>query len=441
MLDDQLTSLLPMRGWQARIRLGAAIVIVTSLLVACGGSQPAPGASSATSSQSCAWPILASFATSQGIDLTDSAAAYWLDTFTVYSDLRLTLAGRYPDARYASISVYTSTTNSFTANGVGSDLTDYQIAPDVGSINPWQQPGPAGGKYTVTLRTDASPGQVNTLPLAPAGTPDGTHGYLQYRVYLPAGGDFSKLVAPTITLSRGSTSTTLKQCANPGVRTAGSPTSGVPTPSPQATPSGSAPAPAQLQFYRPALQTVSAGYPNTDSAYLLSYFRTPATDKVVVIQARAPRTSSGDHPSPWPAPAIDLRYWSMCVYLLSARLPLVVNSLPDGTTDRGCRDDEQTKLNASSEYTFVIGSESQRAAIERVPGVTFMPLSSSPTASLYLLGMRNMLVNSAFGFPIQQVPQDGNPASAKAILGGYYPRAATCLLSTLTADGPAGCLP
>ena len=110
-----------MRGWQARIRLGAAIVIVTSLLVACGGSQPAPGASCATSSQSCAWPILASFATSQGIDLTDSAAASWLDTFTVYSDLRLTLAGRYPDARYASISVYTSTTNSFTANGVGSD--------------------------------------------------------------------------------------------------------------------------------------------------------------------------------------------------------------------------------------------------------------------------------------------------------------------------------
>ncbi|MGA8923258.1 MAG: hypothetical protein WB682_08945, partial [Candidatus Dormiibacterota bacterium] len=123
--------------------------------------------------------------------MLDSAASYWLDTFQVYSDLRIVLTGHYPDARYASISVYTSLTSSFSTNGVGSDLTDYQIAPDAGSINPWQQSGPAGGKFTITLRPDPSPGQANTLPLAPAGTPNGSKGYLQYRVYLPAGGDFS----------------------------------------------------------------------------------------------------------------------------------------------------------------------------------------------------------------------------------------------------------
>jgi hypothetical protein len=54
--------------------------------------------------------------------------------------------------------------------------------------------------------------------------------------------------------------------------------------------------------------------------------------------------------------------------------------------------------------------------------------------------MRNMLVNSAFGFPIQQVPQDANPASAAAVLGVYYPKAVKCALSTLTSAGPAGCL-
>jgi hypothetical protein len=53
--------------------------------------------------------------------------------------------------------------------------------------------------------------------------------------------------------------------------------------------------------------------------------------------------------------------------------------------------------------------------------------------------MRNMLVNSAFGFPIQQVPQDANPASAVAALGRYYPKAVECTLSTLTSGGPPAC--
>jgi hypothetical protein len=94
------------------------------------------------------------------------------------------LTGRYPDARYASISVYTTGASPFTTNGVGSDLTDYQIAPGAGSINPWQQSASPGGKFTITLRPDPLQGQANTLPLAPAGKPDGSKGYLAYRVYL-----------------------------------------------------------------------------------------------------------------------------------------------------------------------------------------------------------------------------------------------------------------
>lgn len=438
-----LSSSLPLRKQRlAATRIGGVVVLIACLLAACGGSQPAPAASGATSSQACAWPTLSSVVTNpSNVGLTDSAAAYWLDPFTVHSDLRLTLTGRYPDARYASISVYSSTTNSFTANGVGSDLTDYQIAPDAGSINPWRQPGRAGGKYTVTVGLDASPGQVNTLPLAPAGTPDGTRGWLQYRVYLPAGGDSSKLIPPTITLIRGATSTTLRPCANPGLSAASSPAPTPATPSPRATPSSGSVAPAQLQFYRPALQTVSVGFPNPDSAYLLSYLRPLPADSVVVIQAKAARAPSGEHPSPWPAAGVDLRYWSMCVSLGSGRLPLVVNSLPGGTVDRGCRADEQTKLSASGYYTLVLGSESQRAAIEQVPEVTFLPLSSAQQPPLYLLLMRNMLVSSNSAYPIQDVPQDANPTSAKAVLGAYYPRAAKCPLSTLMADGPAGCLP
>jgi len=422
-------------------RLAIVILIAAGLNLDCTGSTSASSGSSPSASPACAWPILAHAPTSTGC-LLDSAAAYWLDTFQVYSDLRIVLTGRYPDARYASISVYTSRTSSFTTNGVGSDLTDYQIVPDAGSINPWQQSGPAGGKFTITLRLDISPGQANTLPLAPAGTPDGSKGYLQYRVYLPAGGDVSKLMVPTITLQRGGHSTTLRNCANPSVPSPTAPAAA--TPSPQSSPTGSSPAaPAQLQFFRPKAQGLfNYDFPNPDSVYLLTYFVAPSPGGVVVIQAKAPMAPAGEHPSPWPAATTDLRYWSMCVYadLGTAGLPMVANPLPDGTTDLGCRYDQQAKLNAAGQYTFVIGTESQRAAIEQIPGMTLLPLSSVQSPALYLLLLRNMLVNSTFAFPIQQVPQDGNAASAVAALGAYYPRAVKCTLSMLTRGGPPACL-
>ena len=101
---------------------------------------------------------------------------------------RLFSSGVYPDARYASFTVYSSSETPFTSNGVGSSLADYQIAPDPGSANPWRQAAPPGGHFTLTLRPRVSPGQVNVLPLAPAGVTTGV-GYIEYRVYLPATGD------------------------------------------------------------------------------------------------------------------------------------------------------------------------------------------------------------------------------------------------------------
>jgi hypothetical protein len=420
------------------VRLAIVILIAAGLNFDCVGGPSASTGSSPSASQACAWPILANIGTNNA-GLVDSAAAYWLDTFQVQSDLRIVLTGRYPDARYASISVYTSLTSPFTTNGVGSDLTDYQIAPDAGSVNPWQHSGPPGGKFTITLRPDPSQGEANTLPLAPTGTPYGSKGYLQYRVYLPAEGDFSKLVAPTITLQQGGHSTTLRNCANPGVPSASAPAAATPSPQPSAT--GSSPAtPGQLQFRRPKAQTTTVGFTNTDSAYLITSVVAPSPSSVVVIQGKAPIASTGDHPSPWPAAMTDVRYWSMCVYLGAGLLPLVANPLPDGTRDVGCRYDEQTKLNAAGQYTFVIGTESQRVAIEQIPDVTFLPFSSAQPTALYVLLLRNMLVNSAFGFPIQQVPQDGNPASAAAVLGASYPKAVKCTLSTLNSGGPPACL-
>ena len=47
--------------------------------------------------------------------------------------------------------------------------------------------------------------------------------------------------------------------------------------------------------------------------------------------------------------------------------------------------------------------ESQRAAIDAIPNVTFIPFSSAELTSPHLLVLRNMLVNRRFGYPNQNV--------------------------------------
>ncbi len=203
----------------------------------------------------CAWPVAESITTANVL-APDSNAAYWLAAFVVQSNLRIVVSGRFPDARYASFTVYDSATHAFTRNDVGSALADYQIAPDPGSVNPWQKQETPGGHFTVTLRPDAAPHQANTLPLAPVGTANGSIGYLIYRIYLPAGGNVAAVPLPTLTFQQGSTSRTLQVCAHPSMLGAGATPTATPRPTGHAAPTpsptpGRAAAPKQLQFYRP----------------------------------------------------------------------------------------------------------------------------------------------------------------------------------------------
>ena len=46
---------------------------------------------------------------------------------------------------------------------------------------------------------------------------------------------------------------------------------------------------------------------------------------------------------------------------------------------------------------------------------------------------------SGFPYSAQQVPQDGTPASAEAVMGPYYPQVAQCSVSTFTAGGVSAC--
>jgi hypothetical protein len=384
------------------------------------GPQAAASAASgqpALITPACGWQ---EYPGTDNVPLGDNAADYWLLKFTVQPGLRIILDGRYPDSRYTSLQVYSSSTELFSTNGVSSALPDYRIAPDPGSVNPWQHPARrAGDAYTVTLRSAVVPGQPNVLPLAPAGTAAGSVGYIQYRVYLPAHGDFSRVPVPVVTFRLGDQSTRVPACS----------------PSPAATSSA---ATGDVQFSRPVLS--GAGFPNADSDYLTAVVTPPGDGDVLVIRGKAPTAPRGNNPSRWPAAGIDLQYWSLCDYVVSVELPLVANQLPDGTIDYGCRHDSLVTLDRDGYYLFVVGTEGQRAAIDQIPGATFLPFSTAQPTTEHLLLLRNMLVNPDFSEAVQDVPGNGNPASAAAVMGPYYPRSAICPLATLASGGPAACL-
>ncbi len=410
---------------------GAAVALAIALS-ACTSAQPS-GSAAAEGSQpvsapgtSCAWPTELS-AQANNTAFPDAAAAYWVQPIVASAGTRIVLSGRFPDARYASVDVYTP-------GGVGASLPDYRIAPQPGSVNPWQREAAPGGRFTVTIRPDPAPGQANTLPLPP-GTTSRHPGYLIYRVYLPAGGNFSAVPPPVLTVEQGGAARTLPACRSHNAPVI------LPAAAPAAGGSGAAaPPPPQLEFYKPPQSTFNnAGLANVDTAYALAYLIRPPAADVVVVTAKAPTFAPGSHPSPWPARGEDVRYWSMCIGLGISHIPIVANKLPGGVTDYGCRADEATRLNAAGDYTYVIGSESQRAAISRIAGVTFLPFATAHPGRLYVLGLRNTLVSASFKYSPQDITQANVPAAAAAVMGPYYPHIAACALTTLMAKGPQAC--
>jgi hypothetical protein len=141
-----------------------------------------------------------------------------------------------------------------------------------------------------------------------------------------------------------------------------------------------------------------------------------------------------------------MQYWSMCIAVGTSTLPTVVNLLPGGQVDDGCRADDATKVNAAGGYNYVIGSEAQRSAISKIPGATFLPFSRTETTPrgrpwpLYVLLLRNILVNPDFARSAQKVTQATDAPAAAAAMGPYYPRVSTCALATLTTKGLSACV-
>jgi hypothetical protein len=406
------------RSFAAVIAVAAAALTGPAVAVA------APDAAS----PSCAWGTEIS-ADALNELYPDSAAAYWVLPFPVRSGLVITLSGQYPPSRYASVQVYQPGGGLFTANGVSSALTDYLIQPDPGSVNPWQHRARPGGSFTVTVSPDVAPGEANTLPLAPAGVTSGT-GYILYRVYLPAHRDFAAVPLPAVTFTLGGVSQPLPTCSTA--------TTGVSATGPAPAPAGPA---GDGVVFAPNPGVGGGIVANADSAYLIASVIPPSDGDVIVIRGRAPTTAIGSRPAPWPGWREDLRYYSMCVNLDQQPFPLVVNPLPSGKVDEGCRHDTTTRLDGRGYYTYVVGTESQRAAVQALRGVTFLPFSAAQPAAPVSLMLRNMVVAPGFTQAIQDVPPAASAATAAAVMGAYYPLAGTCPLATLARQGAAACLP
>ena len=436
------------------VAVGGAAVILGSLLCGCGGA-----ASAATRplpiTPACAWPIATNAQTISenpllNISNPDIAADYWVMPFTVQDGLRITLSGHYPASRYMSFAIYNSHGTPFTTNGDDSILTDYRIAPDSGSVNPWRHPAPPGGSFTATLRANVTAGRVNTLPLAPEGTPAGTLGLIFLRVYASAQANPGRISLPTVTFTANGVSKRLPTCPATAFPTGaavqevlqvlGLPAnymqSGLPpTAAPPAKP-GAAGILVPFAVYPAG----TGGTVDPDIGYLSAFVVPPQNGDVLVIRAKAPTTPSGTLPTPWPTPGDELRYWSICDDLKPEPTPVVVNRQPHGTVDEGCRYDSQVTLARNGDYTIVVGTEAQRAVIERIPGATFLPFSAAEPTQAHKLNVRNMLPNPDFHNAIQNVPADGNASSAEAVMGPYYPQAAFCSLATLANSGPNACL-
>jgi hypothetical protein len=405
-----------------RLRVAIRVLVILNLIIGCGIAVSAPAApAEAATLPRCAWPLIFGV-DNYNIAYPDTAAVYWSTQYLVTSDLEIKVNGVFPDARYASLNVYDSTTSSFTSEGVGSNLPDYQITPDAGSVNPWQTRGAAaGGAFTVTLRMSPD-GEQNVLPLAPAGTADGTKGSLIFRVYLPKGNDFSKVTLPTLTATTGGVTTVLPMCAtaarSPIASAAASAlTTPVPVPTTSPVRVTSIPVPVDPNPIFTRIELNGAA-PNADG-------------QVVVIKGRAPTSVAGNTPGIWPDLRHDMRYYSMCVNLAEPNGPVVVNTLTDGSVDYGCRYDDNTTL-STGYYAYVLGTEAQRAQIEAIPGATFLPLSAGQPTAPHLLLLRNLLPVDSFTKSVQSVPIGSTPAEANAVMGAYYPQVTTQTLASLT---------
>lgn len=367
---------------------------------------------------------------------------YWAARFVTPPGSTLTLKGAFPYARYSSL-------NSYKAEGASqSSLTDRDIKPDPGSVNP-SIPGAnrnaANRSYTVTVRGESPPATPvqNTLFAEPVA---GQYQTVVYRVYVPnkgrnlAGG--TELPQPTLTLADGRELTGQVLCdAMNSVHLFD--TQELPLASYQALVNspGKNPAtnpaenPIQFSRYYNTLNAlaryqtveqqqaawkanpnyVGTQYDNKDARYMTGAYSFDF-GKVVVLRGKlptTPRTLNGQAKMT----SGQLTLWDMCI----------IQSLVTTKTWQ-CVFDEQLPLRGGSkrQYTIVISSKADRPRNAKAScGVWWMQADPDGDGAgrkkIGQLLTRNVLPASSFRQSSWAVPSPF-PADAAKAMGAYYPR-------------------
>ena len=377
----------------------------------------------------------------------DGGAVYWPAVFTapMAEGEYLEISGLYPATRYFSFNTYRS------GAAPHDHLSDQQIEPDAGAINPFVTGRTlAGQRYTIRVLPGSAPDEPppNTLYFGPPGTVDAVP--LIYRVYVPEvpGDPSGGAGLPDVTLVRadGTRLTDEALCAALDSARIDSDARAVQVPviplsiyqamfgsrevrdSVLYAPGGtwnlfwsprlsvlrtSAPRLARVMALGARLGLVSQSsgfYANADNAYVSTYIN-ERFGAVVVLEGRLPRTPVRGADAAQGA-AFDLRYWSLCT-----------NEGLASTRYADCVHDGQVTLDAARRYTIAISKAENRPNNARSDcGVTWLDWGTEGDgaghAHLGILILRNMLPNPDFAQAIQRIAY---PGDERATMAEYLP--------------------
>ena len=444
----------------------------------------------------CSWWVETSTQNSN-ILYPDTSAAYWTMPFAIDDDAQLTLRGYFPDTRYFSIQVYDESGQPDTSVGA-TGLTDYQLVPDTGSVNPWQtqDPYPSDPQtYTLTISSDSARPSDATNWLSMPSPSTGRIGWLMLRVYLPNTppyptsvlGDITStqtppfdLVAkllPTVTVGADDQrrSMTLPQCSSSqgselmattseGQELGGllydASSNGVFEGRKAAldesvserldsngaevrdcTTDADGCEQETVEFVRPTNKQTP--YPNADSAYIAASY-TLEDGEALVVMARLPTTpwnvDDGFVPTQWPVDSLQMRYVSFCNYLQEPPYP-VVEVIDGDQTIWGCSNDVEIHTEDSDDVIVAVVTAPDQKPIssEALGRFVWLPTDSGQETDPYVFAIRNMLPNANFAESATNIETTDDAAAAAEVLKSYYPIGVICDVEALEELGPTEC--
>lgn len=431
----------------------ASLLLGTTMLAGCGGdsvstSQSLPASFAASHAMNtCFWQGPVGIGPADVNEAyPDSGATYWATQFKVPTGTRVFLKGQFAYSRYISFNSYR------TDNSPAVALTDYQIAPDSGSTNPFVS-GSAryapNRNYTVEIVPAPAPSTAapNTLY---ANSDYGQTITVWYRVYAAdKGADVTGGVGlPDLQVQQpdGTTLTGAQACnvLSPAQTVVASPLIPTATYSALRDQTGK---PAGFPAVNPGvwmtqyntqygLQCMFLGkcggtpvrqvafFANLDNAYVTAQI-SRANGPVVVLQGRLPTTPKTFNNVPMMTTG-QLRYWSMCTNEFYTQ---------KGTS---CLYDEQVPVDANGNYTIVVSRTADLPTNATAAcGRGFITWSDAGDGAGHtndgLLIMRNMLPNPDFPNAIQNTKVPGDEST---VIGPYLP---TITYTTTAAFEALGC--